>query len=565
MRKNTMKVLALAAVASVGLAACGSSGHSGSGGSSQATGKPLVVESTPLSPFTDTFNPFSQSSTGYAVNASSLAYEPLYIYNVMKPTQTPIPMLASGPATWSDGGKTLTVPVRSGVKWNDGKAFTAADVAFTFNMIKSNPKLYTAGAPVVTSATASSPTSVTLKFAQPEYANLFSIGQVYIVSQHIWSAVSDPSTYADKTPVGTGPYMLDKFSPQGILMKENTKYWNKASIHVPEVSFPSYNTNFNLVQPIATGQIDWAGNYVANIKQDDLAKSPDNHTFLADVPYFADNNVVGLVFNTTKKPLNDPAVRKAISLGINRQQLSVQGETSYEPAATSSGGLLLPTDNNYLVPSLANDLPGAGDAAKAAAVLKADGWAKTGGKWTKGGQHISFSISDPVPYSDYYTDSQLIARQLNAQGFDVKVNGIGNPTTWASDYANGTFDTAIHWSNSGPNPYFIYDGFVDSSLAAPIGKPAAGDNGRFSDKATQQALSQFAGTADPAVQATAIKKLENIMATQVPVAPLLYGGAWSETSTRNYTGWPTAANPYMTPQPTAPYLEYTILHLKPVS
>src|SRR6185312_11407306 len=116
--------------------------------------------------------------------------------------------------------------------------------------------------------------------------------------------------------------------------------------------------------------------------------------------------------------------------------------------ATSSGGLLLPTDNSYLVPSLASDLPAAGDAAKAGAVLKSDGWAKTGGKWTKNGQKISFSISDPIPYSDYYTDSQLIARQLNAQGFDVTVNGIGNPTTWASDYANGTFDTAIHWSNS---------------------------------------------------------------------------------------------------------------------
>jgi peptide/nickel transport system substrate-binding protein len=563
MRKSTLKVLALAAIMSTGLAACGSSGHKASGG--QASGKPLVVESTPLSPFTDTFNPFSQSSTGYAVNATALVNEPLYIYNTMKPTQAPIPMLASGQPTWSSGGKTLTVPIRSGVKWNDGKPFTASDVAFTFNMIKANPKLYTAGAPVVSSATASSPTSVTLNFAAPEYANLFSIGQVYIVPAHVWQSVSDPATFADKNPVGTGPYMLDKYSPQGFLMKQNPSYWNKSQVHVPAVSFPSYNTNFNLVQPIATGAIDWAGNYVANIKEDVLAKSPDNHTYLADVPFFADNNVVGLVFNTTKTPLNDPAVRKAISLGINRQQLSVQGETSYEPAATSSGGLLLPTDNSYLVPSLANDLPPTGDQAKVTSILKADGWTKVGGKWTKGGKHISFSISDPVPYSDYYTDSQLIARQLNPQGFDVTVNGIGNPTTWASDYANGTFDTAIHWSNSGPNPYFIYDGFLDSSQTAPIGKPAAGDNGRFSSKAAQSALAQFAGTADPTVQTQAVKKLQNIMSTQVPVAPLLYGGAWSETSTRNYTGWPTVDNPYMTPQPTAPYLEYTILHLKPVS
>ena len=65
-------------------------------------------------------------------------------------------MLASGQPTWSNGGKTLTIPIRSGVKWNDGKPFSASDVAFTFNMIKAHPALYTSGAPIVTSATAPS-------------------------------------------------------------------------------------------------------------------------------------------------------------------------------------------------------------------------------------------------------------------------------------------------------------------------------------------------------------------------------------------------------------------------
>jgi len=566
MSRKVMKVLALAAVTSIGLAACGSSGSkTTTGTSAQATGKPLVIESTPLSPFTDSFNPYSQSATGYAVNATGLINEPLYILNTLNPTQAPIPMLASGQPTWSNGGKTLTVPVRAGVKWNDGKAFTASDVAFTFNLIKANPKLYTAGAPVVTSATAASPTSVTLSFATSQEANLFSIGQVPIVPAHVWQSAGDPATYADASPVGTGPFMLDKFSPQGFTLKQNPNFWDKSQLHVSSVDFPSYNTNFNLVQPIADGTIDWAGNDVANIKQDDLAKSPQNHTYISSTPYFADNNVVGLVFNTTKAPLNDPAVRQAISLGINRQQLSVQGETSYEPPASSSGGLMLPTDSTYLTPSLANDLPPAGDAAKVTSILKADGWSKTGGKWTKNGKQITFSISDPVPYTDYYTDSQLIAHQLNAQGFNVTANGIGNPTTWAADYANGTFDTAIHWSNQGPNPYFFYDGWLDSSLTAPTGKPAAGDNGRFSSAAAQAALHQFAGTTTASVQAQAITKLQQIVSTQVPVAPLLYGAAWAEFSTRNYTGWPTPSNPYMTPVPNQPYLEYTVLHLKPVA
>jgi peptide/nickel transport system substrate-binding protein len=567
MTRKVMKVVALAAVASMGLAACGgSSGGKASGASGgHATGKPLVVESTPLAPFTDTFNPYSNTDTGYQTQAIGLINEPLYIYNTMKPGEAPIPMLASGQPTWSNGGKTLTVPIRAGVKWSDGKPFTASDVAFTFNMIKKNPKLYTDGAPVVASATATSATSVTLTFAQSEYSNLFSIGQTLIVPAHIWQSVSDPATFADAKPVGTGPFMLSHFSPQGITLTQNPTFRDRSAVRVPEVSFPSYTGNDNLMTPVSTGAIDWAGNDLPNIGSDDLAKSPQNHTYLASTPYFADNNVVGLVFNVTKKPLNDPAVRQAISLGINRQQLSIQGESSYEPAATSAGGLMLPTDSRYLTPSLANDLPKTGDPAKVTSILTADGWTKTAGKWTKNGQHISFSISDPVPYNDYYVDSQLVAHQLNAEGFEVTVDAIANPTAWASDYANGTFDTAIHWSNQGPNPFFYYDGYLDSSLTAPVGKPAAGDNGRFSSAATQAALQQFAGTTSPSVQAQAITKLQQIMATQVPVAPLLYGGAWSETSTRNYTGWPTPSNPYMSPTPTLPYLEYTILQLKPVA
>ncbi len=359
--------------------------------------------------------------------------------------------------------------------------------------------------------------------------------------------------------------MLDKFSPQGYTLKQNPYYWQKSKVHVPEIDFPAYNTNANLVPPVASGQIDFAGNYIANIKSNYLNKSSDNRTWLGSEPYFSDNNLVSLMLNVTKAPLNDVAVRQAISYGIDRQQLSVQGETGYEPPASSSSGLLLPNYKTFLSSTLANDLPAAGDSAKVSSILKADGYTMTNGKWTKGGQQISFSISDPVPYSDYYTDSQLIAHQLDALGFNVTVNGIGNPTVWQGDVANGTFDATIRWSNQGPNPYFIYDAWLDSSQSAPIGKPAAGDFGRYSSPEAQAALQQFASSGDPSVQAQAISKLESIISTQVPVVPLLGGGAWAEVSTRDYTGWPTAGNPYMNPVPNTPYIEDTILHLTPKS
>jgi len=272
-----------------------------------------------------------------------------------------------------------------------------------------------------------------------------------------------------------------------------------------------------------------------------------------------------MFLNTTKAPLNDAAVRQAISYGINRQQLSIQGETSYEPPVTSTSGLMLPVDNSFLDPSLANNLPSTGSASKVSSILTADGYKKVNGKWSKNGKTISFAVSDPVPYSDYYTDDQLIARQLNALGFNVKVNGIGNATVWAGDVADGNFDATLHWSNQGPSPFEFLDEWMDSSLTAPVGKVAGGDFGRFSDPAAQAAIAEFSGSSSASVQDAAITKMEQIMTTQVPVVPLLYGGAWSETSTRNYTGWPTASNPYMPPSPQTPYLEYTLLHLKPTS
>ncbi|MDX6389142.1 MAG: peptide/nickel transport system substrate-binding protein [Streptosporangiaceae bacterium] len=564
MRRTVLKSVAVAGVLAMGIAACSSKSNS-SGGSSPAasTGKTLVVESTSLSPMTDTFSPYSATSTGYVTHAVGLYNEPLFIFNTLNSTEAPVPMLATG-YTWSNGGKTLGMTIRQGVKWNDGKAFSATDVAYTFNLFIKNPSLNIVGTPLPTSAT-SSGSSVTLNFSAPQYANLFLIGQVNILPQHIWSSVGDPTKFADPSPVGTGPFMLDKFSPQGFSMKQNPYFWDKSKLHVPEVDFPSYTSNANLVPPVASGAIDWAGNQIPGIKANYLAKSPDNHTWTPTAPYLSANNVVSLWFNVTKAPMNDAAVRQAVSLGINRDQLSAQGEAGNEAPATSSSGLLLPRDSTFLSSSLANDLPGTGDAAKVSSILTADGWAKTGGKWTKAGKQITFSIEDPIPYSDYYLDAQLITRQLNALGFNVTVKGDGDPNVWNADVANGTFDTAIHWSAQGPTPYFIYDNEIDSALTAAVGKPAGANYGRYSNPQVQAALAQYAGTSDNATQAAAVTKIETIMSTQVPVAPLLYGAAWAEFSTRHYTGWPSPSNAYMDPGPNSPYLEYTILQLKAVS
>ncbi len=557
--------VAAAAVLALGIAACGSS-PSSSGSGTQS--KILTVVTTPISPMTDNFNPFVPTSTGYVTHAVNLYDEPLMVFNTQDSSQAPIHELATNYA-WSNGGTTLTITTRSGVKWSDGKPFSASDVAYTFNLIKDNAALnvnWTIPTPV--SATATNSTTTVLTFAQPELSNLFYILQVPIVPQHIWEHVSNPATYSDTNPVGTGPFVLDQFSSTGFTMKANPDYYAKSSLHVPEVSFPAYSGNANLLPPCSDGTIDWCGISIIGVPQNYLAKSADNKTWTSSTPYFSDNNVVGLWFNVTKAPLNDAAVRQAVSYAINRQQLSTDGESNNEPPETSTAGMLLPAQQSYLPSSLANNLPKTGDSAKVSSILTADGYKKSGGKWTKDGQQITFNIEVPVSYTDYYSDAQLLAKQLNAQGFNVSVKGdpgSNGPNLWTEDLNDGNFSTAIHWGAQGLTPYFTYNNWMNYTNSAAIGKTAGSDYGRFDDPAAQTALKAYATATTPSALNSAISTLANIESTEVPVAPLLQGASWAEFSTRDYTGWPTASNAYMDPGPNIPEMLAVIQQLKPVS
>jgi peptide/nickel transport system substrate-binding protein len=563
MKHPLMKSLVIVGAISALLTAACSSNSSPSANSGPKQGKPLVVVDATGLTFTKNFNPYVNTSLANSNNTTALIYEPLLMFNIMQPTQAPIPWLATKYA-WSNSGKTLTFTIRKGVKFSDGKPLTAADVAFSFNLLKNNPTLTpSAPPPVPVSATAPNATTAVLTFSQPEYANLFLIGGMYIVPQHIWQSISNPATFGDPDPIGTGPYVVSQFSAQKYTLTQNKFYWQKSKLHVPSIIFPNFVSNTTANPALSNGQIDYAGNDVSNVQANFLSKSSDYHTWSPNKPWFSDNNVVTLWLNTTRAPLNDAKVRLAISAGIDRQQLSTQGETDYEPPATSSGGLLLPIDSALLDQSVANDLKPTSDPGKVSQILSSDGWKKVNGKWTKAGKEIKFAIEDPSAFTDYATDAQLIATQLNNEGFDVTFNGV-EATKWFADYPVGNFDAMIHWSNQGPNPYYYFQNWIDDTQSAPIGKPAAGDYGRFNDPAAQAALAEFAGSNSSATQQDALNKLQQIVSTQAPVIPLLYGAAWYEYSTKNYTGWPTATNQYNNPVPNDPYILATILHLKPV-
>ena len=573
MRRTAIKGLALVAAVGLSAAACSSSksdkpsGNGGTGGSS-SSGKvrTLVVENKPVPSFTDDFNPFDGNSFVSNENARSMFYEPLYQFNTLNSAQDPIPWLATKYA-WSNGNKTLTFTLKDGVKWSDGQPFTSDDVAFTFTLLKNNKAANADGTPVPDSVTTPDPTTVVLNFSSPQAANFQGIANQIIVSKHKWSAISDPAkaVVTGEDTVGTGPFLFDKFTPQNITLKANPNF-RDGEPAVKKLSFPAYADNNAATLALANGQIDLTGNNINDVLNTFVAKSKDNHLFQTTAPYFPASNTVALLLNEKSKnapALADVAVRKAISAALDRKSMATQCETDYELPASSSGGLTLPIDQKSLAPAQTNDLKPGPDPDTVNQLLSAAGYTKNGsGKWTKDGATIKFTIIDPNSFTDYWCDAEAMVKQLNSVGFDVKDNGAFDYNSWNTAITTGNYDAALHWGQGG-TPFQRLQFILDSSLASDLGQTSAGDFGHYKSQAADAAIAAFNSATTPADEAAALNTLQGVMSSDVPAVPVLYGAAWYEYSTANFTGWPNSDNPYINPSPRSQDYEYLILKLTP--
>ncbi len=518
--------------------------------------KPLVMENNPIPSLEDNFNAFNANAFGYKLNVEGLFYEPMLMFNALK-ANTAYPWLATDFA-WNGDGTSITFTLRDGVKFSDGSPLTAEDVAYTYQVMKDVPATNRSGIPVA-SASADGANKVTVKFTDPQFQNIYTIaGQTFIVKKSAYSASGDPSKFADPQPVGTGAYTLAKFTPQGLQFKANPTYWG-GTPGVPEVDVPSYSSNDVALQQLAAGQIDYAGNFISNIEQSFVAKDPTHHKY-----WFPAINTVGLVFNASSGPeaLKEAAVRKAISAGLDRTKVATQAEQGYEAPATSSSGLLLPNFSSMLPAAYKDDLKPGQDAEAVNKLMTGAGYAKDGsGIWAKGGKQVSFSIEDPTAYTDYYQAAQIMSADLKAVGFDAKVSGV-DANKWYADLGAGSFDTAIHWGNTGPSPYAQYEGWLDPAIAQ--GANASGNYGRFNNPEATKALGAYAKAGNNEESAAAIDTLAKVMSEQVPVAPIMYAAGWYEYNTKKgYTGWVGKDHQYMDPSPNPANAAYVILHLIP--
>ncbi|WP_437277743.1 ABC transporter substrate-binding protein [Sorangium sp. So ce375] len=495
------------------------------------------------------FNPLlSEGSVRFPTLAG--IYEPMLIYNTMKNEYTP--WLAVSHA-WSDGNKKLTFAIRPKVRWSDGQPFSAKDVAFTFGLLRKHPALDLSGVwKFIDTVAAKDDATVEFTLKRAYVPGLSYIGHQPIVPEHTWKDVADPVTYANENPVATGPFTEVKvFQNQVYELGRNPNYWQAGKPAVDGLRFPAYPGNDQISLALMNGEIDWAGAFVPEIEKVFVAKDPANHHYWFPLV----GGTATLYPNTTKKPFDDVRVRKAISMGIDREQIVKIAANNYTHGADATG-----LDDSYN--RFRNDKAvAAGDWVKldvnrANQLLDEAGYAKgADGIRAKDGKPMRFEINVVTGWSDWVRAVQIIAQNLKQLGIDASLKTY-DFSAFFEALQKGTFDMSMGWTTVEPTPYNFYRDLMSADLLKPVGETAARNWHRFGAKEADPLFQQFEAATEPAEQKRILDELQMIFVQAAPVIPLFKNPSWGEYNGKRFTGFPTQENPYakLTPNNPPEYL-----------
>jgi len=539
-KATRLKVLLVAVVVVSGVLLALVSGVSASPRSSAVTtGGTLKVE-MPWGTLPDNFNPLT-SQGSQAGGTLSCLYEQLFYFN---PATSKLSYVLASSYKWSNKNLTLVVNTRPGVKWSDGKSFSAADVAFTFNYVKANQSIDVNGiwsGTTLKSVTATGTNQVTFKFSKPDTPAIVIFAAQFIVPQHIWSSISDPATAANTDPVGTGPFTMDSYSPTTIVFKKNPNYWMAGHPYIDQVLMTAVKSNDTALLDLINDNIQYTYDAITNPAKTYAAKNPAVLKYWWPV-----TNDNFLVFNTTKAPYNDAAFRKALAFGLNTTLIAQRAYFGAIPASTGAAetGAIPGQVPSWIDEKPLKSLEWTYNVSKAKSALAAAGYKLKGGKLTMpNGKSIpkqTILIGGPG-WTDYITIAQMISQELKVLGIDSSV--VQAPwATYSGNLPAGKFDMAVTWAwgaAGGPSPYFIY--FYNFAKSQIAGKT---NMSRYTSKTIEKALATYAQSSDPKVQKTQIQSIAQDVMTNVPVIPITARTNYFDYNATDFVGWPSNKNPY---------------------
>ena len=221
--------------------------------------------------------------------------------------------------SWDEDKTQLTFRLREGVKWHDGKPFSAKDVQCTWDLLtgKSDERLRInprkAWYRNLDKVTTNGDYEVTfqLKRPQPAFIALLASGFSPVYPCHV--SPRDMRT----NPIGTGPFKFVEFKPnESIKVARNPDYWKKGRPYLDGIEYQIIKNVSTGVLAFVAGKVDMTSPYFLQVPVVSDVKNQAPEAICQLVPVNVNRNVM---MNRETPPFNDPDLRRAVALSLDRQ------------------------------------------------------------------------------------------------------------------------------------------------------------------------------------------------------------------------------------------------------
>jgi len=460
---RTKGVVALAALA-LTLTACGGGTASGPSGTNSTL---VVAETVPP----QTFDP-TQSSQIATMYAWQLVYNGLVLVDDKGVVQ---PDLATA-WTMSADRKTYDFTLRPGAKFSDGSPVTADDVVFSFQRLLSDGLPYAkARFANVGAVTKVDDAHVQFALTKPDAGFLLNLGSPFLIGSGIlsksWLAGHNPKTEV----MGAGPFKVVSYSPNSeLILERNDNYWNTAAAPKYQKLNIKYMPDQSAqVAALQSGQVDLVFPSAENTLQ--LAKN--NQVKVVSVP---GTTTIRLNINSGRKPFDNPDVRRAISMALDRQEI-VQGAFLGQAVPSAQ----LPPSTPWAVPldQLANQTR---NVEQAKTLLAKAGYPNG----------IDITLDHLAGYGSYLDRfAELAKSELAQAGIRVNIQANQN-TVWLDHQNKANYDILDNVYAFTGDPMFLLSprpgrqGPTPPEMTALIDEAVAGDPAQYTQKLQQLAKMQ---------------------------------------------------------------------------
>lgn len=412
----------------------------------------------------------------------------------------------------SADGLTWKVKLRDGVKWHDGKPFTAEDVKFTLElMVDPNFRSWRrTGHEHVRDIKVMSPTEIAWRMEKPFAPYPSILASTFIVPKHILGEAADKNTAPfNNAPVGTGPFKWSKrVAGDYIELAANEDYFGEGP-YLERVVYKYIPDMTVMYTQFKTGDVDLVGLQWITADHYEEAKALEGKV----VEVVPNATIESVAFNMERPQFKDPAVRKALYHALDKKTI-IEALYYGLPAPTES---YMPQQSYYYNPDLPKQEY---DPEKAKKVLDEAGWVPgADGIRAKDGVRLSFSNSTTAGNHLREQAQQFMQQSFKDVGVEMTISNLPPAVMWGDYWMMSKFDSVVVGINfiTGPDPD-TSDYFMSTSSGAKGGN---GQNTwQYANPEVDKLLKEAGNTFVREERRKLYFKIQEIMRADLPFLPM---------------------------------------------